>query len=320
MPILFPAALPAAFALCALAATALAAPPPDYGHDFVTIGDPGNPGTVQKIHHPSQAGSLGAVGYTYRLSRTEVTRAQQVEFLNAYAPFIDRADIRTIGTAGLGGFEGGNPFWFPINNAPDRPAEMSPRFWARYCNWLHNDKALTADAFESGAYDTSTFGVDDDGDLTDQLTRSAGARYWIPSWDEWLKGGYWDPNKNGEGDGGYWLFPNGSDLPSVAGEETNRGPGEPPTDVGSFPDTQTPWGLLDYSGGAWEFVERLSAEGSYFRLGSRAGGTSSNEVIGRGTSQFADSNSVGLRLASAVPAPGAVVPLALGVLSWRRRR
>ncbi len=48
--------------------------------DTVPIGNPGNAGEVQP------QGTFGAVGYNYRIGRTEVTNAQYVEFLNGVDP------------------------------------------------------------------------------------------------------------------------------------------------------------------------------------------------------------------------------------------
>ena len=311
-----------------LALATAAAAVPNHGFDFRTVGDPGNPATNPALKHPFVPRPLGAVDYEYRLATTEVTYAQQLEFLNAYgANYVSAGNpIRSWGDISLLGFSGGVPLWELREGRGNRPGEMSPRLWARFTNWLNNDKALTADAFESGAYDTSTFGEDENGDLTDQMTRSEGARFWIPSIDEWVKGGYWDPNRHGEGEGGYWLYPNSSDTPLVPGlpeegGETNAAAGSSaPRDVGSYPDTQTPWGLLDYSGGEAELAERISSF-AYFSLGSRAeAGNTSNDRLGEFFFAAADLSGVSLRLASAVPAPGATALLLLGVPFATRRR
>ena len=199
--------MPHPFLAVALMSSALGVP--EYGHDFVRIGDAGNRSTIPGVESPGPR-PIGAVGYEYRLARTEVTSAQQFEFLQAYDPFMNSSDRRGWGDVSYVLGE-----WSLAVGDDNKAAVMSPRLWMRYCNWLHNDKALTADAFESGAYDASTFGEDNAGNLTDQMTRSEGAQFWIPSLDEWIKGGYWDPNRYGEDEGGYWLYPNASDEPSI---------------------------------------------------------------------------------------------------------
>jgi hypothetical protein len=314
--------------LCAAAAicsTALAVP--DYGHEWRTIGDPGNPPTDFATKHPNFPRPLGAVDYEYRLTRTEVTYAQQLEFLNAYGPYMEQGtgELRGWGEISYFGMGANGPIWDLNVGSENRPGKMSARLWMRYCNWLHNDQALTEDAFESGAYDASTFGTDADGNLTDQMTRSPGARFWIPSIDEWVKGGYWDPNRYGEGEGGYWRYPYMSDEPPIPGPpeeggQTNAVPGDVPLDVGSYPDAQTPWGLLDYSGGQMELAERIN-DVFYLKMGSNVGShAASLDRLGRFGSAIAISG-VGLRVASVVPSPGSGALLALaGAVATRRRR
>ncbi len=307
-------------ATLALATTTSAVP--NHGLDFVTIGDPGNPPTDPAMLHPSLLRPLGAVNYKYRLTRTEITYDHQLEFLEAYTTYREGGDILQ-SQGEISFFFGG---WHLNEGSENRPGRMSPRLWMRYCNWLHNDKALTADAFESGAYDTSTFGEDEDGNLTDQMTRSEGARFWIPSLDEWVKGGYYDPNRFGEGEDGYWLYPHSSDarpqggLPGEGGE-TNAQAVDPPLDAGSYPNAQSPWGLLDYSGGQPELAERLGPR-FYLLLGSVAEfGDTGQDRLGTVFVTSSTAPIPGLRLASVVPAPGAGVFLVgiTSVLARRRR-
>lgn len=76
--------------------------------------------------------------------------------------------------------------------------------------------------------------------------------------DEWIKAVYFDPDHGGTGQAGWWDQPNGSDTPLIPGLP---GEGETTADLftddgawfiplGSYPDVQSPWGLLDVSGGA----------------------------------------------------------------------
>lgn len=305
------------FAAAAMVSSALAVP--NYGLDFVTIGDPGNPHTVPGVDHQGPR-PIGGVDYEYRLTRTEITSSQQFEFLQAYDPFMNAVDRRAWGDVSYSLGQ-----WRLAPGDDNKAARMSPRLWMRYANWLHNDKALSADAFESGAYDASTFGRDENGDLTDQMTRSPGARFWIPSLDEWTKGGYWDPNRFGEGEGGYWQYPNSTDeasiqdIPGVQEGDTNTGTGIR-VDVGSFPTAQSPWGLLDYSGGEFEVGERIN-DRRYLQLGSQWGGGDPPRADDLGSrSSEVPSGPIGLRLASVVPAPGTGVFVVACVCAIRRRR
>ncbi|MEM8757035.1 MAG: hypothetical protein AAGF47_04550 [Planctomycetota bacterium] len=54
--------------------------PPDYGFDFVTIGDAGNIGSG--VLDP-RGNDLGAVGYDFRLTRNELTTSDLSEFYRA---------------------------------------------------------------------------------------------------------------------------------------------------------------------------------------------------------------------------------------------
>jgi len=82
--------------------------------------------------------------------------------------------------------------------------DISWRVAAMYCNWLHNDKRNDRAAFLNGAYDVITFGYSGS-TFTDQRTHTAGARYWIPTQDEWIKATRYDLNKvNLDGSTGGW--------------------------------------------------------------------------------------------------------------------
>jgi formylglycine-generating enzyme required for sulfatase activity len=334
-----------ALGLAAAAAPTLAQTvPPNYGHDFVTIGAPGNR-DVTPAEAPNwdfgRFGPFGGVDYEFRITRTEVTNTQYLEFLNVYTKIPGRADSRwSLGRGIL--LEGFDPHGDPIlriwPGAEQAPADPSWDFAARYVNWLHNDKGSQLEDFETGAYDTSTFRTDPTtGKRTDQLERSPGSRYFIPNFDEWTKAAHYDPDKYGEGEEGYWYHPGGSDevlasgRPGEPGAQT--GAGEDPSPyphyfpVGSFPQTDGPWGLLDTSGGASEWTETVFFPDSIGRERFvRASSTSETrfyefeDPIDYGRLAFG--NPHGFRVGSVVPAPGGgvVALIALGLVSQRRRR
>src|SRR5205085_5693497 len=140
------------------------------------------------------------------ISRLELTSAQFLEFVNTFwesnhipisAWFIGSSGI----IPGLQGRYQLNP------NNPDSAMMpvigLSWRTCAMYCNWLHNGKRSDLASLQTGAYDVSTFHTNPDGTFTDQVTHSPGARFWIPTLDEWLKAVHYDPNRFGAGLGGW---------------------------------------------------------------------------------------------------------------------
>ncbi|MFI4916491.1 MAG: SUMF1/EgtB/PvdO family nonheme iron enzyme [Phycisphaerales bacterium JB060] len=317
--------------------------PPDYGHDFVTIGAPGNRGVL-----PSEApiwpfdrwGTFGRVDYEYRITRTEVTNTQYLEFINTYTKidgFTSEPGILGSGLIADGFDPQGNPKFVFMRGAEQAPANPSWAYAARYANWLHNGKGTELEDFETGVYDTGTFGVDPDtGKRTDQLERSPGSRFFLPTLDEWTKAAHYDPDRYGQGQEGYWYYPGGSDDPLVSGlpgePGAETGAGQRPPDfiffpAGSYPDTNEPWGLLDTSGGAREWTETVLPHHMDDRLrtyrGSDTmtpGGVVADDPLDvvRGSLH----GSYGFRVGSVVPSPGASHVLIVGfctVLSRRRR-
>lgn len=336
-------------ALVALSAAATAGPPPDHGFDFVTIGAVNN----RAYEGGGQFGAMalagrGSVSYEYRMARLEVSTGQWLEFLNTMAPLTKDPDFfltpTTWGGRSVGGTPPGDFELRPVANAAMIPViGISWRSAAMYCNWLHNNKEVSLAAISNGAYDTSTFGVDENNHFTDQITRSPGAKYWIPSLDEWIKAVHFDPSAEDPdhpGTGRWWEQPNGSDDPLIGGA-----PGEGQTSanvttlapegfrrwtdvpLGSYPDEETPWGLLDASGGAWEWTEEIffaDAPRNRGLEGSKAGLERyypDLDLVWAATGLFPTSHIGGLRIASVVPAPGgAMLVIAFTLRCTRRSR
>jgi len=326
--------------LLLLTSPALAQVGPE-GIDWVTIGTPGNAPYALDPEGNGSATGRGGVAYEYRLGRTEITTAQYLEFLNAFSA---RADAPTFPLEPVTwGAQRDTSYSGPgrryrLRDVPD--AAMVPvggiswRNAARMCNWLHNGKSADRSAIESGAYDTSTFGYSSPGVFTDQAAHSPGARYWIPTLDEWMKGAHYDPAKGGPGVGGWWTYANRRDTPLNYGPpgegEANAGFELPNfaerlIPLGAYPDSLSPWGLLDTAGGVGEWTESIRninnrtyrfVDGSSF--GSSAGADS---VFGIGDAspdgRFA---TYGLRIATSVPAPGTSLVLAPLLIRVSRRR
>lgn len=308
------------------------------GHDWAVIGDPGNhsflvppePGPPRPPTH------IGRVNYRYRISKTEVTTEQWFGFIQAFAPYIDEVTSSPAINPYLNGgiaFDGRDPDGVPtyrlIDDLKDRP--MGLVGWgmaALYANWLHNGRESSREAFTTGAYDIDLFG-EGRGESGIAAHRNEGARYFIPTRDEWTKAVYWDPDRFGEGEGGFWMYPDSSDtapeigLPGEGGE-TSAAVGVF-MDVGSYPDVMSPWELLDASGSLTEYLEtpvNVDDPDNRYLVGSNylTGGLPEFvDKIG-----FAGSSAAvkGLRIASVVPSPPMLASAAIAAvcLGARRRR
>jgi formylglycine-generating enzyme required for sulfatase activity len=328
---------------------ALAQTPPNYGYEWATIESPGNrfanPQEAPRNFPPFSAPvHVGGVRNTFRIATTEVTVGQWLEFVQSYYPFHDDPRGGRIQSefTGLWVFARNRnlalpPEFYVAPGSENYPTNMGWRFAARYVNWLHNGKVNEKWAFEGGVYDTTTFTLNPNGTFNDQRSRNLDATFWIPSRDELTKAFYYDPDRYGPGEEGYWLYPDGSNTelvggpPGSPGAQTNAGRwGDPfeSYDVGSYPDTTTPWGLLDASGGMREWTEEFdpSPFGPRNRttLGSSRYGLLTLDRLDNASSGRATNPGFrGIRIASAVPTPATFVVLgsaSLFLVSRRRRK
>ena len=265
-----------------------------HGIEFVTIGAPGNAPWAGNGTPGDIVIGRGSVNYEYRIGRYEITTTQWVEFMNAaydrpqsdWLPHLRPPDGGHWGAVATNPTVPGGLRWnVGAGQGLRGVGDISWRMAAMYCNWLHNDKSTARSAFLNGAYDVSTFGFHPSGiGFSDQLTHNANARFWIPTWDEWIKAAHYDPNKDGEGQGGYWLTPISQDANITYGPPGMRvsnavypivadpnGPlaqansgwrdqfaGLDPWAIklGAYADVaQSPWGLLDAAGGTDEWTE-----------------------------------------------------------------
>jgi formylglycine-generating enzyme required for sulfatase activity len=323
---------------------------PNSGIDFVRVGATysgvGNP-AYQSGQANQFVNGRGSVPYEYKIGKMEVTSAQWVEFFNAafdrpsaeWLPGLRAPDAGHWGAQTATPMTPGGKRWSVIPGQELHPVgDISWRDAAFFCNWLCNNKSLDHSAFMNGAYDASTFGFF--GNIfTDQAAHNPDAKYWIPTWDEWLKAAHFDPNKDG-GVGGWWKVSNGSDTAYVYGPpgtgEANAGAGSGfNVPLGAYPTVQSPWGLLDVGGATSEWTESVIdfGTGGKYRVfdGSRWLQDSFNAGLSDQIREYGgefphiDTFDFGLRIASSVPTPGSGA-LGLGVFMYftrahaRRRR
>ena len=315
---------------------------PDYGIQFVTVGAPGNRGTLPEETPDNPFQSIGAVNYEYRIAKTKLSNAEYLEFANVYGRYVNTLeDARDLSGNWLSPVpQSDGSYRFQVEDSRlNIGAGLSWEMAARYCNWLCNDKGSDLAAFSNGAYDTSTFAHVFP--PPHHLQHNPGARFWIPSLDEMIKAAYYNPNKFGDGQGGYNYYPNSSDnrlvegLPGTGAEsignllwENNPDAG-PLRDfpLGQFPNTQSPWGLLDVSGTLpdWTASSDQDSRASLRVVGSIAGVAYWNSLDRLGwpgeAGPYGDYG-YGLRIATLVPSPApmlALVFVLVGALRNRRR-
>jgi formylglycine-generating enzyme required for sulfatase activity len=277
--------------------------------DFVTTGDPGNA--------PDNT-TYGAVPYSYRMGKYEVSRDVITKANSAGGLGISMADMSSYGGNGM-----------------NRPATgVSWYEAARFVNWLNTSTGHTqaynfvgdvfvlwspADAWQLGG---------------ENLFRNKGAFYFLPSENEWYKAAYYDGVA-----AVYYDYPTGSDSPPAA----VAGGTSPGTAVYSQPWDQGPTDIVN--AGGLSFSGTMAQGGNVWDLLESAfdGVNDSSLVLEDrvwrggfwGFSEFYLASStrnpllpsvedgfIGFRVA-AVPEPlgsaGVIGVAALGFALWRRR-
>ncbi len=170
--------------------------------DFVTIGNPGN--AADTTGNPNPAGS---VGYIYDIGKFEVSE----DMITKYNANFGTANNLVITKDGRG---------------TDKPAtNVSWNEAARFVNWLNTSTGYQA------AYKFITSGVNDSialwtsGDAgydVNNKFRNSLAQYFLPSYNEWYKAAFYDPNKSGGS--GYWDYTIASDsAPTPVASGTTAG-------------------------------------------------------------------------------------------------
>jgi len=280
----------------------------------------------------------------YYLALHPVTNAQYISLLNAVARQSDPQGLySTQMSSTVGGISriGSGPYSYWVNggdtNWLNRPVNCVTWYGAlRFCNWLQNGQPTSgvedASTTENGAYDMS---------LGTNVIREVGAKYFLPTENEWYKAAYYDPNK--PGGAGYWTYPTRSDITPqselapgtdlVNGSANYRvtsllDPVYRSTPVGAYtakPSTSA-YGTFDQGGNVWEWTESVFDYGKCVRGGS-CNSYYDNMMAGariHGVPQNEDW-STGFRVAASTPEPSTFVLLGMGAFgllayAWPRRR
>jgi formylglycine-generating enzyme required for sulfatase activity len=227
------------------------APVPAVTFDWATVGDPGN------ACDPNGPGRcFGAVGYTYRIARHEVTNAQYAALLNAKAASDPLGLYNTDMATWSGITRGGSPGSYTYGVVPGRenvPVVNVSYFDAlRFANWLHNGQG--GGDTETGAY-TLLGGTPTPSNP--MVARNPGAKFFLPTDEEWYKAAYYDAQL-----GVYYDYPAGTDAqilcsaPTVVPNTANcGGAGGGLTAVGGYPNSASPYGTFDQGGNASEWTD-----------------------------------------------------------------
>ena len=291
-----------------------------FNMEFVTIGDTTNAPDTTGSPDPA-----GAVGYEYGIGKFEVSE----EMITKYNA--------NFGTAN-------NLVITQNNRGTAKPAtSVSWNEAARFVNWLNMSTGNQA------AYKFTSSGVNDNialwqsGDAgydVNNKYRNSLAKYFLPSYNEWYKAAYYNPNNTT-----YYNFANGSDTRPTAvisgtasdtavyaqsGEASPTGPADV-NQAGGF----SPYGVMGLGGNVFEWEESsfdlLNSSGSSSR-GIRGGSWNSNSSgLSSSTRNSRDpsngSSFLGFRVASlssdaVVPEPSMMVigmVFGLGGLAAKRR-
>jgi formylglycine-generating enzyme required for sulfatase activity len=312
--------------------------------EFVRVGDAGNAADADT--------GYGVVGYEYNMGKYDVTAGQYCEFLNAVAKQSDPYGLydpsMNVAATGLGcniirSGGAGNYRYTVAQDWANRPVNyVSWGDAARFCNWLQKGQPTGVEGTattETGAYALNGANTDA---LLMQVTRDLNAKYFIPNLNEWYKAAYFDPNKFGAGQAGYWLVPTKSDSPPInildptgtnnanffdaVGTGTHGYTIDSPyyrTEVGAFASSPGLYGTFDQGGNVVQWTE-TAVGSSRVAMGScfaNPGALMSKWGSTKGPPTY-DSDSLGFCVAM-VPEPSSLLMFSLsvaaGLLVWNRR-
>ena len=157
--------------------------------EFVDIGSPGNLGDDDERLSADLQG-VGSVSYEYQIAKFETPCSE----LNV--------------ALGLGAFS--DPVPAAVCSGDVVPGLASPLTILEFVNWLNVSSGMPP------AYRWEVFGIlpwpeDDPSYNSLNPLRNAGARYFLPTTDEWYKAAFYDPEK-----GVYYDYATGSDEPPVS--------------------------------------------------------------------------------------------------------
>ena len=194
--------------------------------DTVTVGNPGNTSDPSDGDSSTPGiQSFGAVPYSYRIGKTEVTVGQYTVFLNAVAA-TDTYELyltqmsTNLNIAGISrsGIAGG--YTYNVIGSPNHPVTYVD--WgdaARFANWMQNGQPTGLQGprtTEDGAYTMNgaylMSGPGSSNQALNAISRNVCAQWFVPTEDEWYKAAYHQPTEQGGDVDNYWLYPTRSNI------------------------------------------------------------------------------------------------------------
>lgn len=240
------------------------------GGIYVLCGEVGNKGDAQNQYR-------GYVGYNFYISKYELTNEEYCKFLNAVANYADpyhlyNANMSHSICGGIDRIENGEWYTYKVKEGYNRKPVTYLHYCdlVRYANWMHygcpntgkSELGTTEGTAVLGAYNTTDFEDVRSGKkavYAEWGKRNVGAKYWIPSEDEWYKAAYYDPTIIGNRK--YHDYPTRtSDVPthkqanyligdSIFNVETFV------VDVDCFANAASYVGTQQQGGNVWEWIE-----------------------------------------------------------------
>jgi hypothetical protein len=175
-------------------------------------------------------GSIGKgnVGYNYSIGKYTITYSNYATFLQSVAEQEDtyglyNANMSSANRGGIERYQNGGSYYYGLKlNYDNKPVVYVSWFdCARYCNWLHNGQPLNVlqdnNSTEDGAYTLNGITTGN------AVTKNPGAKYYIPTENEWYKAAYY---KGGNTNAGYWKYAtqSNSDPTCVNADSDGNGP------------------------------------------------------------------------------------------------
>jgi formylglycine-generating enzyme len=293
----------------------------------------------------------GGVAYDYRMSTYDVTNAQYAEFLNAKAKNSDPLALwnAKMGSDAQGGItrSGSGPYTYTVKSGHENQPVVDVTWFdaLRFANWLNNGQGV-------GHTETGTYvllGGTPTPSNASTISRTVGARWVLPSENEWYKAAYYDPALH-SGSGGYWLYPTKSNArptsqappggpnsanfydPTTGFALTHSTTSNPSynylTDVGAYGSSRSAYETIDQGGDVWQWNETdIFADGSSRCLRGGSFNSRSDYLLSSGRRDSINPPTlqdcgVGFRVAF-VPEPGSLAMLLTGAIvllacAWRR--